>query len=76
MRYFYTSLRSRMVVITVFVLTVLTVVSQGDRNVVSCPHGVKYDLSPGNVGFECATSLLDSLGILCRDSRKYIRSKG
>lgn len=69
-------LRSKMNVITIVVLTVVSVASQGDQDVVICPHGVKYDLSPGSRGFECASSLLDSLSLVCGGSGKFARLSG
>ncbi|XP_062582195.1 uncharacterized protein LOC134243961 [Saccostrea cucullata] len=65
-----------MKVTVILVLCVSMVISKRDRSAVICSNGIKYDLTAGHAGFECASSLMDSLELICGGSAKIPRFKG
>lgn len=66
----------RAVLIVLQVCGVFAIALKSEEDVVVCSSGIKYDLTPGNNKFQCATSLFESLELICGGSGKFSRFKG
>lgn len=55
---------------------VFAIASKTADKVVVCSTGKTYDLTPGSDRFKCATSLFESLELICGGSGQFSRFKG
>uniref|UniRef100_A0A8W8JCH2 Insulin-like domain-containing protein n=1 Tax=Magallana gigas TaxID=29159 RepID=A0A8W8JCH2_MAGGI len=66
----------RAVLIVFQVCGIFAIALKSEEDVIVCSSGIKYDLTPGNNKFQCATSLFESLELICGGSGKFSRFKG